>query len=404
MAEKKSKGLIFYFTVPLIFIFLFFSVQIAQATSLYFSPSAGMFNVGDIFSVSVLVDTQDQAINFSEATINFPSQFLEVVSVSKTKSIFSLWIEEPNFSNTTGTISFGGGLFTPGFSGLAGKIIEIVFRVKKQGSATLAFSSAVVRADDGYGTDILKMTDQAKFDLLPVKMPPSIRLDTKPPKPFEIRVKEGKETTNPQPTLFFETSDEISGINYYEIIIDGKAPIKTEKPEYKIPFQDLGKHTIIVKAVDKAGNKTSAMTEIEILPIEAPVITDYPSELFPGNILSIKGIAVPEATIKVYIQKKEEEAKLEETRSDKKGRWTYINIEPVEKGVYRVWAEAVDSFGARSESSERVTIQVVPPSFIRIGKLTISYLTATVITLLILILAIILQILWLLTAIKKKKN
>ncbi len=229
------------------------------------------------------------------------------------------------------------------------------------------------------------------------------QIDTQPPKPFKIEVKEGKETTNPQPTLFFETTDEMSGIDYYEIIIDSKSPIKTEKSEYKIPSQDLGKHTIIVKAVDKAGNETLAMTEIEILPIEAPVITDYPRELLPGSILSIKGTAAPEVKVKVYIQKGEEETKIGETKSDKEGRWAYIEVEPVEKGVYKVWAEAIDSLGARSEPSEKVTILVSPPVFIRIGKLAIDYLS-TIITLLVLIFVIILGVIWGWQKIKEKRK
>jgi len=52
----------------------------------------------------------------------------------------------------------------------------------------------------------------------------------------------------------------------------------------------LGRHVVIVKAVDTAGNATLALTEIEILPIESPTITEFPSELLPGSILLIKGI------------------------------------------------------------------------------------------------------------------
>ena len=43
-----------------------------------------------------------------------------------------------------------------------------------------------------------------------------LQIDTKPPLPFEITVKEGVETTHPQPTLLFETIDEGSGVDYYE--------------------------------------------------------------------------------------------------------------------------------------------------------------------------------------------
>ena len=121
----------------------------ASAATLYFSPSSGNFSVGNILTTSVLVNTQSQAINNSDAVINFPASLLEVVSVSKSGSVFSLWVEEPAFSNSAGTITFNGGLPTPGFNGTAGKIVNIVFRVKSAGSASLIFSSAAVRANDG---------------------------------------------------------------------------------------------------------------------------------------------------------------------------------------------------------------------------------------------------------------
>jgi len=506
-AKYKMKITAKYFLNGFVFLIGFFSLLFifnlpeANAATLYFNPSSGGFTVNDIFTVNVFVNTEGQRINVAEAKINFPTEFLEVVSISKTNSIFSLWVEEPSFSNSAGVISFVGGLPTPGFTGSAGKIFSVVFKAKKPGSATLIFSSGVVRADDGYGTDVLKTRAQARFTLLPVEVPPTVppvtppivgapaaplisspthpdsnkwysnnspkfiwgvpsgitgvrllvgrlptaaptviypgpiserqledladgvwyfhvqlrnkagwggishfkfQIDTQPPKPFKIEVKEGKETTNPQPTLFFEATDEMSGIDYYEIIIDGKAPIKTEKSEYKIPFQDLGKHTIIVKAVDKAGNETLAMTEIEILPIEAPVITDYPRELLPGSILSIKGTALLEATVKIYIQKNQGETKIGETKSDKEGKWVYIEVEPVEKGVYQIWAETIDISGAKSRPSEKVTVLVSPPVFIRIGKLAIDYLT-TIMTLLILIFAIIFGVFWAWRKIREKK-
>lgn len=155
-----------------LFIFLFLGVGTANAATIYFSPSSGNFTVGDILTVSVLVDTGGLAINNSDAVINFPSGLLEVVSTTKSGSIFSLWVEEPAFSNSAGTISFNGGLPTPGFTGTAGKILNIVFSVRNAGTASLIFSSAAVRANDGYGTDILQTRAQAQLNLIVQEGPP----------------------------------------------------------------------------------------------------------------------------------------------------------------------------------------------------------------------------------------
>jgi len=481
----------FYVVLLLSTFYFLFSATTAQAATLYFSPSFGNYAVGNIFTVDILVNTEGVAINNAEAVINFPKDLLEIVSVSKSESIFSLWVEEPTFSNSAGILSFNGGLLTPGYKDSRGKILSAIFRAKKAGLASLLFSSAAVRANDGYGTDVFRAGPQAQFTLIPeealltlllvtppvagapaapkisspthpdsetwysdnspkfiwslpedvnalrllvgkiptvqqtvIYEPPiserqlenladgvwyfsaqfrnrvdwgrisrfKFQIDTAPPLPFEIGIKEGRETTHPQPTLLFETTDETSGTDYYEVKIDLEPVIKIKETEYKMPLQGLGKHTIIVKAVDKAGNSTLAMTEIDILAIEAPVITDYPKELLPDNILSIKGTALPESTVKVYIQKDEKEIKTGETKSDQEGKWVFIEVEPVEKGVYQVWAEALDSQGARSKPSEKVTVLASPPVFIRIGKIVIDHLT-TVIPLLVLIFALLVIIL-----------
>jgi hypothetical protein len=484
----------------LIFTFCIFSE--ANAANLYFSPSSGSYTVGSSFSVSVYTSSADQAMNAASGVISFPQDKLEVSSISKSGSIISLWVQEPLFSNSAGTVSFEGIVLNPGFTGATGKIITINFRAKAAGTALLNFSSGSVLANDGKGTNILVSLGISQFSLggvaptvpeattpsavsgtpsapqisspthpdpnkwyakkdakftwlvpadvtrarllvgrIPAVIPtviyvPAInekevmnlddgiwyfhvqllnasgwgeiahfrfQIDTSPPLPFEIEVREGKETTSPQPTLIFEATDKVSGIDHYEVKIDQEPPIEIKEKEYKIPVQMLGTHTIIVKAVDKAGNSTLAMTEINILSIEEPIITDYPQTLFPGAILLIKGTSVPADQVKIYIQKDEAETKIRETKSDKEGKWVYIEVKPVEKGVYKVWAEAIDSSGARSKPSEKVTIQVTSPVFIRIGELAIDYLT-TIITLLILIGIIVIGILWILEKVRRTRK
>ena len=176
MKDKKIQFLKFAMFLGF-FAFLIFGAKAAEAATLYFSPSSGNFSVGNILNTSVLVNTQGKAINNSSAVINFPASLLEVISVSKSGSIFSLWVEEPAFSNSAGTISFDGGLPTPGFNGTAGKIVNIVFRIRNAGTASLVFSSGAVLANDGYGTDILQTMAQAQFNLIseerPVAPPPT---------------------------------------------------------------------------------------------------------------------------------------------------------------------------------------------------------------------------------------
>ena len=486
MKDKKSKRIILHFILPfciLIFAFCIFSK--IEAASLYFSPSSGSYNIGEPFSVGVYVSSAEQAMNAASGIISFPQDKLEVVSLSKSGTIFNLWVQEPNFSNDTGTVIFEGIVLNPGFTGSAGKIITIALKTKSAGSAPLTFSSGSILANDGKGTNILTSMVSGAYTISPTIIPPppagtpsapeisslthpdsekwysdnnpefswklpsdvtgvslmltqssisnpgpisdgkieskkyedvensiwyfhikfenkygwgqishyKIQIDTKPPLPFEIEIKEGKETATPQPTLTFEARDELSGIEYYEVKIDQQDPIKIAEKKYKTPIQTAGKHIIIVKAVDKAGNYTLAMDEINILPIETPIITDYPETLLPGATISIKGASIPESIIKVYLQRDKKEVEIGETQSNEEGKWNFVGTEPLEKGIYNIWVEAVDSSGVKSQPSEKITIQVIPPVFIRIGKLAIDYFT-TIITLFVLILVIVLGIIW----------
>jgi hypothetical protein len=90
------------------------------------------------------------------------------VSLTKNSSIFSLWVEEPKFSNNSGTITLNGGLPNPGYLGTNGNVVSITFKAKKPGTASLIFSNALIRENDGLGTNILTGTNQAFISILPV--------------------------------------------------------------------------------------------------------------------------------------------------------------------------------------------------------------------------------------------
>lgn len=128
---------------------------IVRAAVISISPASTKVSAGNIISLRVLVSTAGQAINNAEGIIHFPPDLLNVVSVSKSSSIFSLWIEDPTFSNTDGTVAFNGGAPNPGYTGSGGEVLSVVFMAKKSGVASLVLSDSAVRANDGLGTNVL---------------------------------------------------------------------------------------------------------------------------------------------------------------------------------------------------------------------------------------------------------
>lgn len=128
-----------------------------HAASLSVSTSPSTVQTGGTVTVSVLVNSEGVAINNAEGSLTFPRELFDVVSVSSDVSIFSLWIQAPTY-NGNNTISFNGGLPSPGYLGSNGRVFSVVLRAKSPGSATFTLENAAVRANDGLGTNVLSRT------------------------------------------------------------------------------------------------------------------------------------------------------------------------------------------------------------------------------------------------------
>lgn len=152
--------------------FAFLSVNnTAEAASPYFSPSSGSYHEGENFTISIKVET-DLAINAIEGVFSFPTRYLEVIKINKSNSIINLWIQEPSFSNIGdfGNVSFEGVILNPGFTGPAGKIIDVVFLVKNKGAVELELLKTAILANDGLGTNVTTLGGKAEFILLAEKI------------------------------------------------------------------------------------------------------------------------------------------------------------------------------------------------------------------------------------------
>ncbi len=181
------------------------AVQAAGA-SLSFSPSSSAKNVGDNFSIKVMVNSGGgQGINASDATITFDKNLLAIKSVTTSGSIFNMWQTDPTYpvepgqaspvSNTNGTANYSGGKTPPAYTGTAGTLMTINFTALKAGEAVVKFSAASVLAADGQGTNVLSGTSQAKITISekPVEQKPETKPTTKP-------TTENKPTTETKPT------------------------------------------------------------------------------------------------------------------------------------------------------------------------------------------------------------
>ena len=255
-------SLLFFFAVPVF----------ASAATLGISPASGSYTVGKTFAATVVVSSSDQSINAVSGTLTFPTNELQVVSVSKTASVLSLWVQDPSFSNTAGTVDFEGVVPNPGFQGSGGRVITINFKVIGQGSATAKLSNGSVLANDGSGTNILDTLNNATFTLTPAP----VSADTAPPPTVApassastlIIQDVTTDSSNPQQKFSFAVNNPSAPIDHYTVQIDNGTP-DTWRDDgtgvYEAPSLEPGKHTLVVQAYDATGNFVSASIDFSII-------------------------------------------------------------------------------------------------------------------------------------------
>ena len=220
-----------------------------------------------------------------------------------------------------------------------------------------------------------------------------VGIDTTPPDPFTIQTDNGNDSTNPQPILKFKAYDALSGIDHYEIKIGEIQNLQVPAAEvangsYKIPVSPPGKYAVIIRAVDQAGNYSLAMEDLEIAPLETPIITEYPQRLHPGNPLIVKGTSSVCDHILLFAQDERKDIITTDAKCEN-GIFTAILGKTLDKGIYNIWVKTVDIRGAQSNPTDPVKVIVSLPIFVRIGSVVIDYLNV-IITLFALIILMIL--------------
>lgn len=145
-------------------LFFFSTTFFASAATLSLSPSTGVYQSNTTFTARVVVNTQGQSINAADATIKFNPRELSVVSANRVGSIFNLWVTEPTFSNSDGTINFSGGL-PSGYTGSSGNVMTVTFRAVGSGPAKVNFGNGSVLANDGKGTNVLTSMNGGNYTI-----------------------------------------------------------------------------------------------------------------------------------------------------------------------------------------------------------------------------------------------
>src|SRR3989339_518636 len=424
--------LIFLYSACFSFFIFPVAAQESKAT-LFLSPASGNYTVNKSFVVKVMVNSgEGVGINAAEGVINYDPSYVLVSKLSNASSIFKLSTTDPTFSNSDGKITFGGG--SPGaYKGSAGEIFNITFTAKKSGLANVTFSSGIVLAADGKGTNVFGGFGHGKYTISegaasqekPVTPTPPEEEKPKgllPPTPevsSETHPIEDVWYSNNEPEFSWKLLADLVGVSF-EIDTEEKtestAKIEGVLESYKFEPQDDGEFYFHIRyrnkfgsgqsshrkllidatppnpffiTVDKDGNAASSSATFIIEPLKAPIITSIPKVIINKDELIIRGTSFyPQINVELFIGKDEKSMKSFMTQTDNEGNWSYFHKEKLEKGDYEIWARLIDNRGAKSLDSTKYLLTVVSPGIIE------SFGWLIIVILLIIIIILILYILY----------
>lgn len=180
----------------------------AAGSHLYFAPAEGTFFIGSTFDISVFVDTGGNDINAVQVDIKFDPNKLQMASPTTGKSIISVWIAQPSYSNKDGMITFKGGIPSPGINASAGLISTITFRAIATGTTFISFrDSSRVLLNDGKGTNVLTSKGRGVYTIVvPPPEGPEVFSSTHP--------NQNKWYKNNNPTFSWEKEEGVTDFSY----------------------------------------------------------------------------------------------------------------------------------------------------------------------------------------------
>lgn len=207
-------------------------------------------------------------------------------------------------------------------------------------------------------------------------------IDSERPTKITITQSENVDMANPIQTLLVEVVDATSHVAAYKVKIDAAEPFTVTdniaSGTVSLPALEPGYHTIIIEAIDKAGNSIVGTYAFTIEAFDRPHFTEYPSEINEEVIPVIKGMTRPNATVEITLVRLGTEPAMYTVKASDTGEFVFIPEGRFSTGVYELTARATDTFGAQSDVSESIRIAVQQPGLLRVGSLIVSVLSVLI--------------------------
>ena len=259
----------------IIFVAFLFYAPAARAARLILETPATAATTGDIVTVSVYLNGENENLNAFEGKIIYPENF-EFVEADDGDSLINLWVRRPA-KDYFGV--FFSGITPGGFFGGHGKMFDLKFKAIKTGTGEIGFTNVSILKNDGLGTPASVSADKLTMIVNEgVAVPPvavqnsaSIWEDLDPPESFVPKVAHSAYIFDDKWFISFVAQDKGSGVARYEKKFAKSrvgllfAKWRAVESPYVVSDQNL-QSRILIKAIDGVGNERIA----EVAPINSP--------------------------------------------------------------------------------------------------------------------------------------
>jgi hypothetical protein len=208
------------------------------------------------------------------------------------------------------------------------------------------------------------------------------QIDTEAPESLRATLPDGSVTTNLTPSLLVQAEDSRSGLSKITLSIDNGQPVEyvlDASNLYRLQKQSPGNHTVIVNAIDNAGNVSSVSLDYTIQAITPPVITEYTRKVDFDNTFKIVGATYPLSRVEVTLTDKDSKTMVKEVSSTEAGVFSLVWGEKLPSGIYEMKARVLDSRGAVSEYTDTRVIEVERMMLVRFGIFVMNWLSVILI-------------------------